>query len=42
MSTIGLDLAVQAAHKAVVLDEQGHVVARQEGLLPPARLQNWT
>jgi Transposase len=24
MRTIGLDLAVQAAHKAVVLDESGH------------------
>ena len=24
MRTIGLDLAVQTAHKAVVLDEQGH------------------
>jgi len=24
MRTIGLDLAVQAAHKAVVLDERGH------------------
>ena len=26
MSTIGLDLAVQAAHKAVVLDEQGRFI----------------
>ena len=26
MYTIGLDLAVQAAHKAVVLDEQGHFI----------------
>jgi len=26
MSSIGLDLAVQAAHKAVVLDEQGHFI----------------
>ena len=24
MRTIGLDLAVQAAHKAVILDENGH------------------
>jgi hypothetical protein len=24
MRTIGLDLAVQVAHKAVVLDERGH------------------